>query len=410
MKLFRIVFALLLVVGSLFAQSSRKQIVPAPAGQNAAISEAISVGGFVYTSGIRADVTGDITTQTKQVFEKLREVLRQAGSSLDNVAAVNVMLKNASDIAAFDQVYRTQFKGDLPARTVYLSRNMARPGALVEIQMTAVANGGSRKAITPSGWMKPDGPYSYGIQSGDTLFTSVIEPRNYKDFAAPVPNLEVWPSVQADIPSQVKTAMANATEVLKAAGMSFSDAVTSRIAVRDGSESINGPMDATYRALSGPNGATRMRYRGGLPGPYEFQVTLMAIKGASPREVLIPPNADGSPGREDPNARFASAIRVGNRFFLSGTTAVTANNIGDVKGQISELLMNKYRPLLKAAGFDFKDIVQTEVELTNMSTLNGVDEMFRTLFPASPPVRHIWGVNALNDKNALIEIGLMAIK
>jgi enamine deaminase RidA (YjgF/YER057c/UK114 family) len=410
MKPLGIVCAFSLVVGGLSAQSSTKQFVPSPVGRNAAVSEAISVGGFVYTSGIRADVKGDITTQTKEIFEKLRGVLRQAGSSLDNVAAVNVMLKNASDVAAFDQVYRTQFQGDLPTRTAYLSRNMAQPGALVEIQMTAIANGGSRKAITPSGWMKPDGLYSYGIQSGDTLFVSAIEPRNYKDFAAPVPNLEVWPNAQADIPSQVKTAIANATEVLRAAGMSFNDAVTSRIAVRDGSESINGPMDATYRALSGPNGATRMRYRGGLLGPYEFQITIMAIKGASPREVLIAPNADGSPGREDPNARFASAIKVGNRFFLSGTTAVTADNIGDIKGQISELLMIRYSPILRAAGFDFKDVVQTEVELTNMSTLSGVDEMFRTLFSGRPPVRHIWGVNALNDKNALIEVGLMAVK
>jgi 2-iminobutanoate/2-iminopropanoate deaminase len=168
-------------------------------------------------------------------------------------------------------------------------------------------------------------------------------------------------------------------------------------------------MDTTYRALSGPRGATRMRYRGGLLGPYEFQVTLVAIKG-SLREVLIAPNADGSPGREDPNARFASGLKVGNRLFLSGTTAVTADNATDIKGQTHELLMNRLGPLLRNAGFDFKDVVQTEVELTDMSVLGGVDEVFRTLFPNSPPVRHIWGVNALNNKSALIEIGLMAVK
>jgi enamine deaminase RidA (YjgF/YER057c/UK114 family) len=198
----------------------------------------------------------------------------------------------------------------------------------------------------------------------------------------------------------VKLVIANATEVLKAAGMSFDDAVTSRIAVRDGSESINAPMDATYKALLGPKGPTRMRYRGGLLGPYEFQITLMAIKGSSPREVVV----------EDANGRFASVIRVGNRVFLSGTTAVKADNIGDVRKQTTELLTNVLGPLFKKAGADFRDVVQTEVELTDMSTLNGVDEIFRTLFPAGPPVRHIWGVNALNNKDALIEIGLMAVK
>jgi enamine deaminase RidA (YjgF/YER057c/UK114 family) len=409
MRTLRILLLSLLVAGYLFAQSTQKKFVPSPV-QNPAISGAVSAGGYVYTSGMLADANGDITAQTKQVFDKLRRALQEAGSSIDSVAVVNVMLKNASDISAFDQVYRSQFKGDLPARTMYLSRNMARPGALVEIQMTGIANGGSRKAITPPGWMKPDGPYSYAIQSGDTLYLSAIEPRNYKDFAAQVPDLKTWPSVQGDVAMQVKLAMDNATEVLKAGGMTLRDAVSSRVAVRDGSESLNQPMDEMYRSISTPNGATRMRYRGGLLGPYEFQVTLIAIKGSSPREVLIAPNADGSPGRTDPKGRFADAIKVGNRLYLSGVTSQNPSNVGNMPAQVTEILTKRLGPLLKMAGFDFKDVVHTEVELTDMPKMAGVDEAFRKLFPTNPPARHVWGVNALSGRDTLVDIGLIAVK
>jgi enamine deaminase RidA (YjgF/YER057c/UK114 family) len=62
------------------------------------------------------------------------------------------------------------------------------------------------------------------------------------------------------------------------------------------------------------------------------------------------------------------------------------------------------------AGFDFKDVVHTEVELTDMLKMAGVDEAFRKLFPTNPPARHVWGVNALSGRDALVEIGLMAVK
>ena len=87
------------------------------------------------------------------------------------------MLQNASDFPALDQIYRQQFKGDPPARTTIIG-NMVRPGALLEIQVTAVPNGVPRKAILPAGWMKPTSPYSYAIHAGDTLYLSGLVSRN----------------------------------------------------------------------------------------------------------------------------------------------------------------------------------------------------------------------------------------
>ena len=68
MRVFKTALVVSLAVVGLSAQSGGKQYVPPASGQG--YSQAVNVGGFVYVSGMMAtDVTGDITAQTKQIFQ-----------------------------------------------------------------------------------------------------------------------------------------------------------------------------------------------------------------------------------------------------------------------------------------------------------------------------------------------------
>src|ERR1700675_554078 len=119
-------------VAGLSAQSG-KQFVRPPAGQTPPYSLGLTAGGAIYVAGqLPTDekgnvVPGDITVQAKQVFDNLRGILQQAGSSLDNVVTATVMLQNAADFPALDQIYRQQFKAEPPARTTVIG-SMVRPG------------------------------------------------------------------------------------------------------------------------------------------------------------------------------------------------------------------------------------------------------------------------------------------
>src|SRR5262245_30961956 len=273
----------------LAAQSNKKFVRPLP-GQTPPYSLGIAAGGAIYVAGqLPTDdkgnlVTGDFAAQTKQVFDNLRGILQQAGSSLDNAVHATVMLQNASDFAALDQIYRQQFKGEPPARTTVIG-NMVRPGALLEIQVTAVPNGIQRKAILPAGWMKPASPYNYAIQAGDTLHMSGLVARNGKDNS----------QVQGDIGVQVKTIMDNAGEILKAAGMSYGDLVQGRVALRDMEKFA--AMNEVYRGYWEKDRPARVSCQVSPPGTFDVEITFMAIKGSWPREVIVPPRADGTPGQ-----------------------------------------------------------------------------------------------------------------
>jgi 2-iminobutanoate/2-iminopropanoate deaminase len=400
MRLFRTAAFLLCVVVVGTSAQSAKQFVRPPAGQTPPYSLAITAGGVIYVAGqLPTDdkgnlVAGDINVQTKQVFDNLRGILQQAGSSLDNAVTATVMLQNASDFPAVDQIYRQQFKGDPPARTTVIG-SMVRPGALLEIQVTAVPNGVQRKAILPAGWMKPTSPYTYAIQAGDTLYMSGLVSRNGKDNS----------QVQGDIGVQVKTIMDNAGEILKAAGMSYGDLVQGRVALRDMEKFA--AMNEVYRGYWEKDRPARVTCQVSPPGTFDVEITFMAIKGSSPREAIVPARPDGTPGQPGPN--FSPAIKVGNRLFISGGTGSTPGNDGDMKAQTTETL-TRFGPALKAAGFDYKDIVASDVYITDVQKFNDMNETYRPFFQTDPPVRATIGVGRLAGRGALAEIMVTAVK
>ena len=401
MRMFRIAVTTMCLAAGLSAQVSilKRFVRPLP-GQTPPYSLGIEAGGAIYVAGqLPTDekgnlVQGDIAVQAKQVFDNLRAVLQQAGSSLDNAVSATVMLQNAADVPALDQIYRQQFKGEPPARTSIIG-SMVRAGALLEIQVTAVPNGAERKVILPPGWMKPTSPYNYAIQSGDTLYMSGLVSRNGKDNA----------QVQGDIATQTKTIMGNASEILKAAGMSYGDLATGRVALRDMTQFA--PMNDVYRTYWEKDRPARVSCQAAPPGTFDVEITFMAIKGLSPREVIIPSRADGTPGTAGPN--FSPAIKVGNRLFISGGTGATEANAGDMKAQTIETLA-RFGPALKAAGFSYKDIVSSDVYVTDVQKFNDMNDGYRPTFPTDPPVRATVGVGRLAGANALVEIMVTAVK
>src|SRR5881296_2652474 len=208
MRLFTVLALIFAAVTMSFAQSSR-QVFP---GANPAMpfSAAVKADGLIYVSGTLGS-QGDVKAQTKQVLDNISATLTTAGSSLANAASVTVYLKNQSDFAAMNEVYRTYWTKDPPARTTVMVPLLNN--GLVEIAVAAVPSGGERVVVNPKEWSSSPNPYSYGIKTGNTLFLAGLISRNGKDNTP----------IKGDMAAQTKTVMENASTVLKAGGMSFSD-------------------------------------------------------------------------------------------------------------------------------------------------------------------------------------------
>jgi 2-iminobutanoate/2-iminopropanoate deaminase len=81
----------------------------------------------------------DFKAQMRQVMENLKAILEAAGSSLDKVVKVNVILVRISDFAAMNEIYKEYFKeGTYPARTT-IEAKLAGQDFLLEIECVAEA-------------------------------------------------------------------------------------------------------------------------------------------------------------------------------------------------------------------------------------------------------------------------------
>jgi len=375
-----------------------KQVINAGPRLNYPFSPAIKAGNFIYVAGTMAVddsgkvVPGDVKVQTKRTLENIAQVLKAAGSSLQNAVSVTVYLKNISDFQAMNEVYGTFWPKDPPVRTT-VGTNLVLPNGLVEISMVAVTNGAARRVILPAGWVKSTSPYSYGIISGDTLFLAGLVSRNGKDNSI----------VEGDMKAQTKVVMDNAGEILKAAGMSHEQVVSSRAYIAD--SKMFEDMNVSYRSYFPKNPPARATVKAALvDAKYLVEITMLAVKGA--REAIAPPNADGSPAQPNPN--LSPAIKVGNRLYLSGILGNTAGNKGDVKAQSREALVRIGRALT-AAGFTWDNVVDGLVYLTDVANFSGMNEAYREIFTKDFPARATV-VPGLMNPDGLVEIMFTAVK
>lgn len=82
-------------------------------------------------------VGGDITEQTNQVFENLKAILAEAGSSLEKVIKTTVFLSDMEDFAAMNEEYARHFGTHKPARTTVEVARLPKD-AKVEIEVIAL--------------------------------------------------------------------------------------------------------------------------------------------------------------------------------------------------------------------------------------------------------------------------------
>ena len=131
--------------------SARREIIAAPAGAPASsqrgtapASPAVRGGDFIFVSGLTAvdlqtgeRVSGTTANETRVILGNLKALLEAAGSSLDRVVKVNVLLHSMLEAPNMNEVYARYFPDPPPARTVCGAR--LPEGVKVIIECTALA-------------------------------------------------------------------------------------------------------------------------------------------------------------------------------------------------------------------------------------------------------------------------------
>ena len=107
-------------------------------------SQAIEANGTVYVSGqLPIDpatgefAPGGIQAQARQSLTNMKNILAEAGMTMQNVVKVTVLLADIADFAAVNEVYEEFFSAPFPARSAFQVAALPK-GAGVEIEAIAV--------------------------------------------------------------------------------------------------------------------------------------------------------------------------------------------------------------------------------------------------------------------------------
>ena len=127
----------------------REVIAPPVRGLDAAssfglpVSTVVRGGDFLFVSGLLAvdlasgeRLQGTTASETRQILTNLKQLLEAAGSSLDKVVKVNVLLHSMLEAPNLNDVYVRFFPDPPPARTVCGAR--LPDGVKVIIECTAL--------------------------------------------------------------------------------------------------------------------------------------------------------------------------------------------------------------------------------------------------------------------------------
>lgn len=107
-------------------------------------SQAIMAGDTVYVSGQLPinPSTGEfaecgIKEQARQSLNNIKNILAEAGMTMQQVVKVTVLMTDMSDFAAVNEVYAEFFSAPYPARSAFAVAALPKGGA-IEIEAVAV--------------------------------------------------------------------------------------------------------------------------------------------------------------------------------------------------------------------------------------------------------------------------------
>lgn len=101
------------------------------------ISRVVVHGDIVYLCGVTPDPVGDITTQTRQVLERVDQLLRTVGTDKSKLLTAQVWLTDMRLFEEHNAAWNQWVDANNPPVRVCVSAGLWQPGMLVEVMVTA---------------------------------------------------------------------------------------------------------------------------------------------------------------------------------------------------------------------------------------------------------------------------------
>ena len=271
-----------------------------------------------------------------------------------------------------------------------------------------------RAVVKGEGTPTPMAHYCQGVLAGGTLYAAGQIASDYKTGVPPEARQDpAFPYYGSDIQRQARYVLKNLESVFKAAGCDFKDVVKSQVFLTDLNDFYH--FDQVWKEVfPSPPPRTTVQVSGLLVPGCKVEIDLWGCKGA--KKVLA--------GKRTPTpmAHYSQGVLCGDTLYAAGQiasdykTGVPPEARQDpafpyygsnIQKQARYILQN-LRNVFQAAGCDFKDVVKSQVFLTDLNDFHYFDQVWKEFFPVPPP-RTTVQVSALLVPGCRVEIDLWGV-
>jgi 2-iminobutanoate/2-iminopropanoate deaminase len=120
-------------------------------------------------------------------------------------------------------------------------------------------------------------------------------------------------------------------------------------------------------------------------------------------------STNAAPGAIGP---YSQAVEANGMLFISGQIPIDPATGKVIEGDITaqtERVMKNIEAILKAAGYDFSNVVKSTCLLSDMADFAGMNAVYGQYYKNEPPARAAFAVKSL-PLNVLVEIESIAVK
>src|SRR5688572_5927494 len=250
-----------------------------------------------------------------------------------------------------------------------------------------------REVIKGSGTPAPMAHYCEGVLAGETLYAAGQIASDYRTGVPPEARQDpAFPYYGSDIQKQARYILGNLRKVLHAGGCELKDVVKSQVFLLD-LDDFN-PFDRVWKEFfPSPPPRTTVQVSGLLVPGCKVEIDLWAVQPKVQRQVIT--------GKTTPTpmAHYCQGVLAGDTLYAAGQiasdykTGVPAEARqdpafpyygSDIQKQARYVLEN-LKSVFDAAGCSFKDVVKSQVFLTDLDDFFHFDQVWKEFFPAPPP-------------------------
>ncbi|MGF1907583.1 Rid family hydrolase, partial [Aliivibrio salmonicida] len=333
----------------------------------------------------------------------------------EDIVKINIFLTDILNIDAIDDIYTNFFQNYYPTRTVIAVEALPLDGALVQID-AVISNGEGTHPQQPCKLIKM--ARNTDNAPKNALSTQTVAFSHYNNITAQLPvNPKTGLIISDNINEQTEQCLNNIKAILESINVPLDDIVKINIHLKNLNDidvvnevySTFFPDSAIARAVAYVPARTVTMASLSMNALIQIDAVVSHGDGTPPQAVedrhgivIRTNNTENAPQ----NSMSTQMVAFSHYNHISAQLPINPKNseisIGNIEEQAKQCLQN-IKAIVESINHTMDDIVKINIQLTNMSDINIVDDVYIQFFNSDLPARTVIGVSAI-PMDSLIQI------